>query len=305
MINSAHYFLLDVFTGSKFGGNQLAIFPEGQFIDESLMKKIARELQLSETVFILPPENKENHFSMRIFTPEMELPTAGHPTIGASFFMVRHIDFHEEESQLDLTIEQPVGLIKSSVKLDRGVPLFSSMIQPLPEFIKILDDRKSFIDMLTLKEDSLSETPIEMISCGVPFTFIQLRSLACIQKIKFNVTQWEALKEKYGTSFIYVFTTETFHQESHVHGRMFAPEAGIMEDAATGSANGPLGCYLLKNKVLDAPAGQLSIISEQGFEMGRPSIIHIDIKGQPDKITEVKISGESVLVGKGQIFLDR
>lgn len=305
MNNSAHYFLLDVFTGSRFGGNQLAIFPEGQFIEESIMKKIARELQLSETVFILPPVDKNNHFKMRIFTPQMELPTAGHPTIGASFFMVRHIDFDEEETQLDISIEQRIGLIKSSVKLDRGVPLFSSMIQPLPEFVKTLDDRKSFADMLSLKEDSLSETPIEMISCGIPFTFIQLRSLACIKKVKFNVNLWGDLNEKYNTSFIYIFTTETVNEDSDVHGRMFAPEAGIMEDPATGSANGPLGCFLLKNKVMEATNGQLNIISEQGFEMGRPSIIHINITGSAEKITEVKISGESVLVGKGQIFLDR
>ena len=200
MVNSAHYFLLDVFTGSRYGGNQLAIFPEGKFINDALMKKIARELQLSETVFILPARDKSNHFRMRIFTPQMELPTAGHPTIGSSFFMVRHIDFDEDLTTIDISIEQNIGVIKSTISLEKSVPTFTTMLQPLPKFGKELKDRSAYVEMLSLKEDSLSDTPIEIISCGVPFTFIQLKSLACIGKVKFNVTIWEELKEKYGST---------------------------------------------------------------------------------------------------------
>ena len=304
MPNSARYFLLDVFTDSRYGGNQLAIFPEGQFVRKPLMARIARELQLSETVFVVPPSKKEHHFKMKIFTPTMELPTAGHPTIGTAFFMVRHIPFDEEASSLDLLIEQQVGTIRASVSLEEGAPIFSDMLMPRPEFMDTFKERKEFAEMLGLKEDALDDLPIDMISCGVPFTFIPIRSMSCMQKIQLDLSKWQELKDRLGVSFIYAFTRETTRPHSHVHGRMFAPEAGILEDAATGAANGPLGCYLYEYRLLPHHSDDLEIISEQGFEMGRPSIIHINVKGYDGKINEVKIGGKCVLVGQGQIFLE-
>lgn len=305
MPNAARYFLLDVFTDSRYGGNQLAIFPEGQFVRKPLMARIAKELQLSETVFVLPPSKREHHFKMRIFTPAMELPTAGHPTIGTAFFMVRHIQFDDEANLLDLLIEQTAGTIRACVKLREGAPVYSDMIMPKPSFVTTHDDRKAFAEMLGLKEDALEdELPIEVISCGIPFTFIPIRSKSCVEKIQLDIAKWKALKERLGVSFIYAFTRETSRPHSHVHGRMFAPEAGIMEDAATGGANGPLGCYLYKHRLLPHHSDDLEIISEQGFEMGRPSIINIHIKGESGKISEVKIGGKCVLVGQGQIFLE-
>lgn len=304
MLNSARYFLLDVFTNKRFGGNQLAIFPDADDITETQMALIARELQLSETVFVKGPTDRENNFSMRIFTPQMELPTAGHPTIGTSFFMVRYIYFDHEIDEIDLSIEQKVGNIAAKVRVDKGIPVFSSMYQPLPEFIKTIDDRAGFAEMLSLEESALADTPVEVISCGVPFTYIHVKTLEKVKKVKFNVGVWEKLKEKHDISFIYVFTTEAEEPAHHLHGRMFAPDAGIMEDAATGAANGPLGCYCFKHNLLKKTDNSLSIISEQGYEMGRPSLIHIDITASEKDITEVKIGGESVPIGQGQIFLD-
>ncbi|MGB3465620.1 MAG: PhzF family phenazine biosynthesis protein [Cyclobacteriaceae bacterium] len=304
MLNSARYFLLDVFTSQRFGGNQLAIFPDANDFTERQMSTIARELQLSETVFVIQPKDKNNHYGMRIFTPQMELPTAGHPTIGTSFFMVRYINFDEEIDHIDLSIEQQVGIINAKVNVEKGIPVFSSMYQPLPEFIKTIDNKKDFARMLSVEENAIGDTPIEVISCGVPFTFIPIRSLALIKEVKLNVTIWEEMKERYGISFIYVFTTETENPDHHVHGRMFAPEAGIAEDAATGAANGPLGCYLYKHNAIEQSEDNATLISEQGFEMGRPSLIHIEITEEEGKINQVKIGGHSVLIGQGQIFLD-
>ena len=305
MSNVAHYYLLDVFTDTRYAGNPLAIFPEGQFVRKPLMARIEKELQLSETVFIFPPSKKEHHFRMKIFTPSMELPTAGHPTLGAAFFMVRHFNFEDEASVLNLLIEQQVGTIRASVALNAGAPVYSDMILPKPEFIATHDDKAAFAEMLSLQEDALEEhLPIEVISCGVPFAFIPVRSLSCVEKIQLDLNKWKALKERLGISFIYAFTRETSRPHSHVHGRMFAPEAGITEDAGTGAANGPLGCYLYKHKLMPHHSDDLEIISEQGFEMGRPSIIQINIKGHSGKIFEVKIGGRCVFVGHGQIFLE-
>ncbi|MEL7148907.1 MAG: PhzF family phenazine biosynthesis protein [Bacteroidota bacterium] len=305
MSNAASYYLLDVFTDTRYGGNQLAIFPEGQFVRKPLMARIARELQLSETVFIEPASKKDNHFKMKIFTPAMELPTAGHPTIGAAFFMVRHINFDEDTPTLNLLIEQKVGTIRASVELNAGAPVFSNMIMPKPEYITTFNERAPFAEMLGLKEDALVEhLPIEVISCGVPFTFIPIKSKSCIEKIQLDLNKWQELKDRLGVSFLYAFTRETTRPHSHVHGRMFAPEAGITEDAATGAANGPLGCYLYKHRLLPHHSDNLEIISEQGFEMGRPSIIQINVRAQSGKVIEVKIGGNCVLVGQGQIYLE-
>lgn len=303
MTNSAKYFLLDVFTKNMFGGNQLAVFPEGQYVKEELMQKIARELQLSETVFIQDPVNQDSNFSMRIFTPTMELPTAGHPTIGSAFYMVRHIEVKDDDVKLNLLIDQKVGTIKAAVDLDNGVPMFTNMIQPLPEFGKIYDNRAEFAKMLNLETNDLMDLPIQTVSCGVEYVIIPVKDLKSVQEINFNTQIWESLKNKLGIKFVYAFTMASETEGCHVHGRMFAPEAGIIEDAATGSANGPLGCYIYNYDLMPKTNNVIDFVSEQGFEIGRPSYLHITITGNGTEITEVKVGGECVLVGQGELFL--
>ncbi len=303
MTNSAKYFLLDVFTKNMFGGNQLAVFPEGKYIKEELMQKIARELQLSETVFIMDPGSENSHFAMRIFTPTMELPTAGHPTIGSAFYMIRHLELGDEQKHADLLIDQKVGTIKASVKLENGVPQFTEMTFPNPVFGPVIDDPSSFAAMLGLSPHQLMELPIQRISCGVDFVMIPVKDIAAVKAIDFNTQLWETLKNKWDINFVYAFTMDAETKECRVHGRMFAPEAGIIEDAATGSANGPLGCYIYHYNLLEKKNQQISFISEQGFEMGRPSFLHVTISGVDGEITEVNVGGECVLVGRGELFL--
>ncbi|MFY0687638.1 MAG: PhzF family phenazine biosynthesis protein [Cyclobacteriaceae bacterium] len=295
-MEKAIYHLLDVFTNQRFGGNQLAVFPDARNVPEDQMQEIARELNLSETVFILPKTRLGGH-QMRIFTPATELPTAGHPTIGTAFLLGRDIT-PDLSDRATLLLDQKIGLIEVEIAYKNQVPIKATMRQPLPKFGAVYDVRKMFTDLLSLNETSLLDHPIQEIACGVPYILIPLNSLEAVKNIKFRLDLWEQMKDKVNGAFIYAFTPSGEQEASNLHGRMFAPEGGILEDPATGSANGPLGCYVTHYDILKGP-----FVSEQGFEMGRPSIIHIDIQQSGDHITAVHVGGESVFVGQGELYL--
>lgn len=297
-MKKAIYFLMDVFTNQHYSGNQLAIFPDATQIPDDLLPKIARELNLSETVYLYPKTHPDADFKMRIFTPASELPTAGHPTIGTSIFLARKID-HENNEIYSLTLEQKIGNIPVQVQIVNNLPVKATMEQPLPNFGEIFEDRQVMAELIGLNEEDLLEFPVQLVGCGVPYVIIPVKSIDLIKKIGFRLDRYNELKKSFGGAFIYAFTPSGETKDGKVHGRMFAPEAGILEDPATGSANGPLGCYLTKYGILQSP-----YLSEQGFEMGRPSIIEIEIdKGTDENIRSVKVGGEAVLTGKGEIYL--
>lgn len=298
MTNRANYFLMDVFTEKKFSGNPLAIFPKSEYIPEHLFPLIAKELNISETAF-LSSKNKQGQYPMRIFTPSMELPTAGHPTIGTAMFLSREIK-HDTNRPLEIVLNQKVGEVNTKVYFNNNLPIYAEMQQLLPYFGPIYEDRNQFAALINLKEADLMDVPIQEVSCGVKYIFIPVKKLQSVQRIQFKLDLWNDLKDQLSGAFIYAFCPQAQDKGNDVHGRMFAPDAGILEDPATGSANGPLGCYLTRYAIKKSP-----IISEQGYEMGRPSLIHIDVEADAEKnITKVVIGGSSVFVGSGSIFLD-
>ncbi len=297
-MKKASYYLLDVFTDRMFSGNQLAVFPDARQVEESLMQPIAREMNLSETVFIYP-KNEDGSFDMRIFTPTQELPTAGHPTIGSAYYLSRKVD-HMANDTTDIVLNQKVGQIRVTLDIKNNAVQKATMFQPLPIFGKIYDDRSALASLISIAESDLMDFPIQEVSCGVPFLIIPVKSIETVEKIRFRLDLWDKLKAELDNAFVYVFTPHGSLKDSDLHGRMFAPEAGILEDPATGSANGPLGCYVTHYHIKHGP-----FVSEQGFELGRPSIIHIEIDcDERDRISQVKVGGQSVFVGQGEIFMD-
>jgi trans-2,3-dihydro-3-hydroxyanthranilate isomerase len=295
-----HYHLVDVFTNKRFGGNQLAVFLNGRDISGEMMQQIARELNLSESTFILPPEDPANHYKVRIFTPGKELPMAGHPTIGTSFILAREHMVNVDGDQTVIRLEEGVGLVPVKVDLQDGKPVKATMQQPLPTFGPDLSDRRALIaDTLGISVDDLDPNyPNEVVSCGVPVLMIPLKSMEAIQKIKVRLDLCEQLLEGLDMQELFVFTRETALPTSTVHSRMFAPMLGIYEDPATGAASGPLGSYLVKYGIVEG-GDSIHIVGEQGFEMGRESIIHIDIERTNGEISGVYVGGESVYVGEG------
>jgi trans-2,3-dihydro-3-hydroxyanthranilate isomerase len=299
------YHLVDVFTDQPFGGNQLAVFLSGQHLTAEQMQRIARELNLSETTFVLPAKDDANDFWVRIFTPSIEMQIAGHPTVGTAYVLAKEgfIDADEDEDSVTVKFEEGVGVIPVKLEFSDGIPSIITMFQPIPRFDKVYENRDFIAQMLSISaDDLLSNYPVRNLYNGQTFTYIPVKSLDVIKRVKLHLDLWEQhyAEAPAKLSGVFVFTPETERPDSYVHSRMFAPPLGIPEDPATGAASGPLGCYLVKYGL--APAGH--IIGEQGFEMGRPSIIHITIEQMGEDFTLVGVGGQSVAVGEGYFYDD-
>jgi trans-2,3-dihydro-3-hydroxyanthranilate isomerase len=271
------YALVDVFTDRTFGGNQLAVFRDGRVVEASAMQAIAKELNLPETVFVVPAEQGGDH-RLRIFTPARELPFAGHPTVGTGFVLAAGKD-------RDLRLEETVGTLAVTVRSG-----FTEMEQPLPTFIPARATRPEIASMLSLDEADLHPTlDIEIGSSGNEFMFVPVRSMDAVRRA--------APRGLIDAAFI--FATETLSRESTVHGRMYAPWQGVAEDPATGSACGPLGVYLVQHGLSDGAR----IVVEQGYEMGRPSLLYVRVGGTAARATSLHVGGNVVTVGGGWMDL--
>ena len=291
-MNTYTYYLLDVFTDIKLSGNQLAVLPDAHGIEEQLLQKIAREFNLSETVFLYPSKNA-SHPKMRIFTPYQELPTAGHPTIGTAFILGM------ESKKDEIILSQKIGEVKVGVSYKNHAPDIITMKQNLPDFGPIHNNiRKDIAKTLSLKENDLDKYPIQEVSCGNNFLFVPIKDAKKLSEINFKNEIREGIGEITHQASFYCFSINNV-VEGNIQGRMFAPQWGIHEDPATGSANGPLASYLVHHHILQMPA-----ISLQGYEMGRPSQLYLDVTvGPNNEIKEVKVGGKCKLVGKGELFL--
>jgi trans-2,3-dihydro-3-hydroxyanthranilate isomerase len=302
------YHLVDVFTNRQFGGNPLAVFTDGDGLSTETMQSIAKEMNLSETTFVLPAEDAANNFHVRIFTPAQELPMAGHPTVGTTYVLARErmIDTSKRANAAGATtirLEEGVGTIPVEISWKEGAADFIEMSQPLPTFGVRFEDAGAVAGVLSLDASQIDPRfPVEVVSCGVPFLFVPLVSLEAARRARPRLDLLEKVLRGLPPE-IFVFTTETEFDGSNVHSRMFAPGMGVAEDPATGGASGPLGCYLVRHNVV-ASNGQLDITSEQGIEMGRPSFIRIRIAHDGAAITKVRVGGRCRYVGGGHLELE-
>jgi trans-2,3-dihydro-3-hydroxyanthranilate isomerase len=302
-MTTLRYLHLDVFTDRPFEGNQLAVFPEPGGISVEIMQTIAREMNFSESTFIFPPA-RGGDVRMRIFTPGTELPIAGHPTIGSAFALA--IEGVIARGRPEFVFELGVGPTPVSLEWDAKGLSFAWMQQPLPEFGGTVDDRSSLAAALGIEPADLAPgPPAQMVSCGVPFLFVPIATQAAVDSVAVDrkALARSCRDAKLPELPVFFFAvTGNDRSEASVHSRMLAPGFGIVEDPATGSASGPLGCYLLHHRVV-APAAAQAILSVQGVAMKRPSRIHISIDSANDRITRVRVGGQSVLIGRGEIFV--
>jgi trans-2,3-dihydro-3-hydroxyanthranilate isomerase len=302
------FVIADVFAEERFGGNQLAVFIDGEGLDSETMQNIAREMNYSETTFLLPP-TEGGDYQVRIFTPGVELPFAGHPLVGTGHVIVadnlKAWDVNADvDSVTSLTLETGVGPIRVSVQIENGRAGHTTMTQPLPQIKGTLTDRARLAQALSLDPSDFAEFPVEAIYNGITVLIVPAASMEALQRIKVDPGKLEDVSREMGAETVLVFTRETVRPTSAVHCRVFAPAAGVIEDAATGSANGPLGYYMVRHGFVEA-RGTAKIISEQGFEMKRPSLLHIEVDVTEDakEVTEVRVGGGVVITGRGEIIL--
>jgi trans-2,3-dihydro-3-hydroxyanthranilate isomerase len=297
---------VDVFTDVPFGGNPLAVFPEAEGLSTEDMQRLAKEMNLSETTFVLPPQAASADFKVRIFTPAAEMPFAGHPVVGTHWVLAHlgRVDLREPVTQVQF--ELGVGVLPADLHVAGGKVERVVMTQDHPTFHAVLEDVTELAIGLGLAPEAITDTgfPVQIVSTGVPQMMVPVRSLAEVQALdagKLNTAALNRVCRAVGTKCVMVFTFETERPESTVHVRMFAPLLGVPEDPATGSANGALGAYLVHHRAVPVTEPTTTIVSEQGAEISRPSTLHVEVDSKGEKITAVRVGGQVVLVAEGMV----
>ena len=287
---------VDVFTRRPFGGNQLAVFVEAEGLSDVEMQAIAQEMNYSESTFVLAPREPGADARVRIFTPGRELPFAGHPVVGTGFVLAA------ERQRQKLALELAIGVLGVTAHPADGRAGSARMEQPLPTFSPAETDAGSLAEMLGLAEADIEPgSPAESGSAGVAFLYVPLRSLDAVRRARPNV---DALTRFFGGDehpAVYAFTTETESAEAAAHARMFSLALGsdVREDPATGSASGPFGAYLVRHGL--RPPGKLLL--EQGYEMGRPSQVEVDVEMADGAVSSVRVGGGVVRIAEGDLIL--
>jgi trans-2,3-dihydro-3-hydroxyanthranilate isomerase len=288
---------VDVFTSQPFGGNQLAVFTDARGMSADEMQRLAREMNFAESAFVLPAETPEAIRRVRIFTPVNEMPFAGHPTVGTAFVLASEGVIPLAGAETLARLQLNIGATTVRISARRDQPDFVWMEQRPAEFGEPWENALEAARALGVEADDLaSDAPLQIVSTGVPYLIVPLRSLDAIRRVRPDFAALRRLlpDDRYELS-VYVFTRETEDPAHTAHARMFSLHSlDLPEDAATGSAAGPLGAYLARRRL--APPGR--IVIEQGYEMGRPSLIHVEVSGD-----QIAVGGQAVKMGEGVMTL--
>jgi trans-2,3-dihydro-3-hydroxyanthranilate isomerase len=290
---------LDVFTENRFAGNPLGVVLDPQGLDTPAMQGIAREFNLSETVFVFPPGDKANRASLRIFTPARELPFAGHPTVGTAVLLGR---LDGGAGERTFTLEEKIGPVPCRVKSsgpESGRAAFD--IPRLPAKEADLPDVAAMAAGFGLQaaDMSLEGFSAARWSAGNPFTFVPVRGLDAIRRCKIDLARFDAAFGGGGHAAAFIFCRETVEAGNSFHARMFAPAMGVHEDPATGSAVAAFAGYLAaRGGYAD---GEHVVGIEQGYEMGRASQIELTLKISGGTLTGAAIAGSAVVVMEGTL----
>jgi trans-2,3-dihydro-3-hydroxyanthranilate isomerase len=296
------FVLCDVFAEAPGEGNQLCVFPDGVGLPEEFLQKAAHEINFSETTFMFPPESSDDDLLLRIFTPAQELPFAGHPIVGSAVVAaVRKMTSGRDNV---VRFATGVGQVPVEVELDSDRHGRAEMRQPLPKFLeesRFSADVHEAAQALGIEPSNIpiGPSPIALVDNGLPVLIVPVDSLASMRSVQPSAKKLRALCRRMRALTCCAFTTETLDPGSHVHCRIFAPGAGVLEDPATGSANGPLGAYLVTHGLRDEGL----LVSEQGVEMGRPSRLSITVQRDAEgEMADVRVAGGVYIVGEGEFF---
>jgi len=296
------YYTLDVFTDQVLTGNPLAVVLDSEGLDDEMMQRIAAEFNLSETVFVLPPENEENHASIRIYTPVHELPFAGHPTVGTAI-LFSHLDKLFDGSEL--VLEEQIGPVLCEIL---GAEDVRSARFQLPKVSQRIDweydaDKLASAIGLSKPDFGFDNHEISIWDAGVPYMLVPLSSIDAVKNISINNLLLKEVEPVINGihANVYAYCRGGENKNTSFHARMFAPFQGIPEDPATGSAAASFSGQIAANEMDDTQ--ETNFIIEQGFEMGRPSRIELGMHVRDGKLVSATIGGSAVIVSKGELFI--
>lgn len=291
-----NFYIVDVFAEEKYAGNQLAVVRDAAALSDSQMQQITKEMNYSETTFILSEEPRDGGYDVRIFTPGAEVPFAGHPTLGTAYIIQKEIIkkpidkviLNLKVGQIPVTFEQ---------KANKETLLWMKQIEPT--FGGVFD-ASDIARVLSIEKNDIDERyPIQEVSTGLPHIIVPLKTLKAVKRTKINKDEYFKFIENINTKAILIFCSETYHQQNNLNVRVFCDYYGVPEDPATGSGNGCLACYLVKNRYFGT--SKIDVRVEQGYEIGRPSLLYLQAEEVSGKI-KVLVGGKVVMVAKGQLF---
>ncbi|MCB9477571.1 MAG: PhzF family phenazine biosynthesis protein [Deltaproteobacteria bacterium] len=296
------FFTLDVFTDCVFAGNPLAVFPDAHGLTAEQMQAIAAEFNLSETTFVLPPEDPSCTARVRIFTPRAEMPFAGHPTIGTAMCLAFIDRVATHGPVTTIVFEEGVGPVPVEIGVENGRASFATLTVAIPP--RLVEGELSVeqaAELLSLSPDDLGDVDWRPAgaTAGVPFLYVPVRSLDALARARVDSAALHRMRDKLPSPHIYVFTTATVDSDVDIRSRMFAPTMGIEEDPATGAAAAALPAYLVPRE--PASDGMKTWRVRQGVEMGRPSDLTVDAEWTAGAITRVRVGGSAVTVSEGWI----
>ena len=286
------FYIVDVFAEERYAGNQLAVFLGGGGLGDGEMQAIAREINFSETTFIMSETPRDGGFDVRIFTPAEEVPFAGHPTLGTAHILATEIATTPADR---IVLNLGVGRIPVAIEEDQKGVIYR-MEQIEPQFGKTLSIKDLAPVLRLTTGDFDTDLPIEEVSTGLPHIIVPLRNLDALKRAQVNRDRYFDLVRDAWAKPILIFSPETHQPENDISARMFADSFGISEDPATGSGNGCLAGYLVKHRWRGQD--EIDLVSEQGYEIGRPSLLYLTAKEREGRI-EVKVGGRAITVARG------
>jgi len=300
---------VDVFAKKAFGGNPLAVFPDGNNLTSREMQLITKEMNLSETTFVFPPTKGSGaNFRVRIFVPDKEIPYAGHPTIGTFYVLAREGRIKLKDGVTTVKMEVKAGVMPVEIHSRRGVIEKVVTVQNLPEFGEVFNDVSPFAKALSLDEDDFDsrKMPVQLVSTGLPWAICPLRTREAVERASGNATAFQELAKILPKDVLdlYVTCLKPLDSSSTTHSRgLSLVGRNIVEDPATGSASGCLGAYLVHRCLVPARPS-VRIINEQGYELGRPSKVEIQVgTGVKGNIESVRVGGTTVHIMDGFVYL--
>lgn len=287
------FFITDVFTSQRYGGNQLATFVDCESLSDSEMQQIAKEVNFSETTFITSRQPRDGGFDVRIFTPSAEVEFAGHPTLGTAHVIRNQLHLSDAD---EITLNLRIGRIPVTFEQVPSAAPMLWMKQVAPKFGKLLDVN-AVAQVLGIEPSDIDgDSPIAEISTGFPTIVVPLKNLDALKRVQINKEQYFALVSDAWAKLILVFSRESYEPGQRLSVRVFCDYYGIPEDAATGSSNGSLAAYLAHHRLLGSSS--IDVTAGQGYEMGRPSTLALRTRNTQGEIA-VFVGGSVVDVAEG------